>query len=103
MIVDHHEDKHPNIRLGVYSQADMQMLRFQSQDYIAAFSIIIKGKRASLWENKAKECKSAFNEIITRIVHKRAYNEPLHYLPCMTIDVIPFAFLRKWAENPCGV
>ena len=43
----HHEDKHPDNRLGVYSRADMRMLGFKSQDYIAAFSIIIKGKLAA--------------------------------------------------------
>ena len=65
MMIYHQEDKQPNIRLDVYIQADMRMLRFKSQDYIASFSIIMKfkGKLASLYgktvlkENNAKGCK----------------------------------------------
>ena len=38
MMLYHQEDKHPYIRLDVYIQADMRMLRFESQDYIASFS-----------------------------------------------------------------
>ena len=51
MMIYHQEDKQPNIRLDVYIQADMRMLRFKSQDYIASFSIIMKfkGKLASLY------------------------------------------------------
>ena len=41
MMIYHQEDKHPYIRLRIYSQADMRMLRFKSQDYIASFSIMI--------------------------------------------------------------
>ena len=54
----HHEDKHPDSRLGVYSRADMRMLGFKSQDYIAAFSIIIKGKLAdALWKTRRMNAK----------------------------------------------
>ena len=51
MMIYHQEDKQPNIRLDVYIQADMRMLRFKSQDYIASFSIIMKfkGKLAALY------------------------------------------------------
>lgn len=51
MMIYHQEDKRPNIRLDVYIQADMRMLRFKSQDYIASFSIIMKfkGKLAPLY------------------------------------------------------
>ena len=58
MMIYHQEDKHPNIRLWIYSQADMRMLRFKSQDYIASFSIMMLKKENSLrsMENKVKEC-----------------------------------------------
>lgn len=58
-MIYHQEDKHLNIRLDVYIQADMRMLRFKSQDYIASFSIMMLKKENSLrsMENKAKECK----------------------------------------------
>ena len=36
MMVYHQEDKHTNIRLGVYSQADIRVLKFKSQDPIAS-------------------------------------------------------------------
>ena len=51
MMIYHQEDKQPNIRLDIYIQADMRMLRFKSQDYIASFSIIMKfkGKLAPLY------------------------------------------------------
>ena len=51
MMIYHQEDKQPNIRLDVYIQADMRMLRFKSQDYIVSFSIIMKfkGKLAALY------------------------------------------------------
>ena len=51
MMIYHQEDKQPNIRLDVYIQADMRMLRFKSQDYIVSFSIIMKfkGKLAPLY------------------------------------------------------
>ena len=51
MMIYHQEDKHPYIRLDVYIQADMRMLRFKLQDYIASFSIIMKfkGKLAPLY------------------------------------------------------
>ena len=47
MMIYHQEDKQPNIRLDVYIQADMRMLRFKSQDYIVSFSIMksLKGKQ----------------------------------------------------------
>jgi len=58
MMIFHQEDKHPYIRLDVYIQADMRMLRFKLQDYIASFSIMMLKKENSLrsMENKAKEC-----------------------------------------------
>ena len=57
-MIFHQEDKHPYIRLDVYIQADMRMLRFESQDYIASFSIMMLKKENSLrsMENKVKEC-----------------------------------------------
>ena len=48
MMLYHHEDKQPNICLDVYIQADMRMLRFESQDYIASFSIMMLRKENSL-------------------------------------------------------
>jgi hypothetical protein len=58
MMIYHQEDKHPYIRLDVYIQADMRMLRFKLQDYIASFSIMMLKKENSLrsMENKVKEC-----------------------------------------------
>ena len=60
MMFYHQEYKHPNIRLDVYIQADMRMLRFKSQDYIASFSIMMLKKENSLrsMENsfKGKQC-----------------------------------------------
>ena len=58
MVAYHLEGKHPYIRLDVYIQADMRMLRFELQDYIASFSIMMLKKENSLrsMENKAKEC-----------------------------------------------
>ena len=47
MMLYHHEDKQPNIRLDVYIQADMRMLRFELQDYIASFSIMMLKKENS--------------------------------------------------------
>ena len=38
MMLYHHEDKHPYIRLDVYIQANKRMLSFKSQDYIVSFS-----------------------------------------------------------------
>ena len=58
MMIFQQEDKHPYIRLDVYIQADMRMLRFKLQDYIASFSIMMLKMENSLrsMENKAKEC-----------------------------------------------
>ena len=58
MMIYHQEDKQPNIHLDVYIQADMRILRFESYDYIASFSIMMLKKENSLrsMENKAKEC-----------------------------------------------
>ena len=58
MMIYHQEDKHPYIRLDVCIQADMRMLRFKLQDYIASFSIMMLKKENSLrsMENKVKEC-----------------------------------------------
>ena len=47
-MIFHQEDKHPYIRLDVYIQADMRMLRFKLQDYIASFSIMMLKKENSL-------------------------------------------------------
>ena len=55
MMLYHHEDKHPYIRLDVYIQADMRMLRFKSQDYIVSFSIMMLKK-----ENSLRSMKNSF-------------------------------------------
>ena len=50
MMIYHQEDKHPNIRLDVYIQADMRMLRFELQDYIASFSFTYHLKLTMMFE-----------------------------------------------------
>ena len=62
MMLYHQEYKHQYIRLDVYIQADMRMLRFESQDYSASFSInkfLQKGKLAALYgkQYQGKQCK----------------------------------------------
>ena len=56
MMIYHQEDKHPYIRLDVCIQADMRMLRFKLQDYIASFSIMMPKRktRSAPWKTRRK-------------------------------------------------